>query len=96
MARFAVIGQGRARQIIYNDPATAKSITLKNVKLPWHADKPVIANGQPFVLLNLAAISSGPMKPIGCAISVDGSTVVQQAPQITGSAFCMKNYTPSK
>jgi hypothetical protein len=94
-ARFTVVGPGRAKQIIYNDPTSDKTITLKNVKLPWHVEKPLLALNAPFVLLNLSAISGGPMAGVGCSISVDGETVIQQAPQI-GLATCMKNYTPPK
>jgi hypothetical protein len=95
-ARFSVTGKGRARQIVYYDPATSKSVTLTNVKLPWHVDRPVVTSGRPFVLMNLTATGSGPMSPIGCAVSVDGTTLVEQTPRIGGTAFCMKNYTPPK
>jgi hypothetical protein len=95
-ARFTVIGPGRAKEITYSDPTSQKSVTLKNVKLPWHVEKPLLALNAPFVLLNLSAISNKSMVPVGCSISVDGETVVQQAPQITGFANCMKSYTPPK
>ena len=94
-ARFSVIGQGRARQISYNDPTTAKAITLKNVKLPWHADKSMVSLGQPFVMLNLSATSSAPMGMIGCNIEVDGQTVVRRAPMM-GFTSCMETYKPPK
>jgi|tagenome__1003787_1003787.scaffolds.fasta_scaffold20849789_1 hypothetical protein len=96
-ARFTVIGPGgRAKQIVYNDPTSNKTITLKNVKLPWHVEKPLLALNAPFVLLNLTAVSGKPMIGVGCSISVDGEMVVQEAPQITGFANCMKSYTPPK
>jgi hypothetical protein len=95
-ARFTVVGQGRAKRITYIDPATQKSVTVKNVKLPWHVEKPLLARGAPFVMLNLDAYSAKSMVPIGCTISVDGEMVVQQPPQITGFAICMKSYTPPK
>jgi hypothetical protein len=95
-ARFSVIGPGRAKQITYNDPTTSKTVTLKNVKLPWHVDKPLVALGSPFVLLNLSALSGQTMSAIGCTIAVDGQTVIEQAPQIGGFANCMKSYTPPK
>jgi hypothetical protein len=95
-AKFTVIGPGRAKQITYNDPTTQKGVTLKNVKLPWHVEKPLVATGSPFVMFNLSAFSTRSMVAIGCNISVDGETVVQQAPQITGFANCMKTYTPPK
>jgi hypothetical protein len=94
MTRFSVIGAGRAKQILYNDPTTLAPITLKNVKLPWHVDKPMIATGQPMVMLSLSATSTAPMAPIGCNISVDGQTAVRQAPIIGGFANCMKSVTP--
>jgi hypothetical protein len=88
------VGAGRAKRITYTDPATRKTITLKNVKLPWHADKPLVALGAPFILLNLNAIAGRLMSPIGCDISVNGKTAVEQAPQATGFANCVKSYTP--
>ncbi|MDN3353406.1 hypothetical protein [Actinomadura sp. DC4] len=94
-AKFTVIGPGRARQIIYNDPSTQKSVTVKNVKLPWHVEKPLITLGQPTVMLTLNALDSSPMAAVGCNISVDGQTVVQESPQM-GLANCMGNYTPPK
>jgi len=96
MARFTVIGPGHAKQIVYNDPTTSKTITLKNVKLPWHVDKPLVTVGAPFVMLNLTALSGQTMVAIGCDISVNGETVVEEAPQVTGFATCMKSYTPPK
>lgn len=95
-AKFTVVGPGRAKEITYNDPTSQKSVTLKNVKLPWHAEKPLLALNAPFVMLNLSAVSSNAMVPIGCSISVDGETLVQQAPRITGFTNCMKTYTPPK
>jgi hypothetical protein len=95
-ARFTVLGSGRAKEITYNDPSTQKAVTLKNVKLPWHTEKPLLALNEPFVLLNLSAINSTPMAALGCGISVDGQTVVQEAPRIGGFASCMKSYTPPK
>jgi len=95
-AEFTVIGPGRAKQIVYSDPTSQKSVTLKNVKLPWHVEKPLVALGGPFVMLNLSAFSGRSMVSVGCNISVDGQTVVQQDPQITGLATCMKTFTPPK
>jgi hypothetical protein len=96
MAKFTVTGPGHAKQIAYNDPSTAKTITLKNVKLPWHVEKPLVTLGSPFVMLNLTAVSGRTMVAVGCEISVNGVTVVEQPPQITGFANCMKSYTPPK
>lgn len=95
-ARFAVIGSGRARQIVYNDPASSKTVTLKNVKLPWHVDKPLVTLGSPMVMLNLTATTGTPMAAIGCSISVDGQTVVVEQPRIGGFTSCLKSYTPPK
>jgi hypothetical protein len=94
--RFTVLGSGRAKEISYNDLASNKTVKLKNVKLPWHAEKPLPALNAPFFMLTLTAFSGRSMVAIGCGISVDGQVVVQQAPQITGFATCMKTYTPPK
>jgi hypothetical protein len=56
----------------------------------------VLALNAPFLMLTLTAISSKPMMGVGCDISVDGETLVQQARQITGFTNCMKTYTPPK
>jgi hypothetical protein len=95
-ARFSVIGPGRARQIVYNDPTTAKTVTLKNVKLPWHIEKPLVSLGQPMVILTLTATSGSPMAAVGCSISVDGQTAIVEQPRIGGFTSCMKSYTPPK
>jgi hypothetical protein len=88
--RFVVIGPGRAKQIIYTDPSTLKSVTLKNVKLPWHVDKPLVSMGQPSAMLTVNAFNGG-MATIGCSISVDGTTVVEQRPSF-GLTTCTGNY----
>jgi hypothetical protein len=95
-ARFSVLGPGRAKQITYNDPTTSKTVTLKNVKLPWHVEKPLVTLGSPMVMFTLNAISSSPMAALGCGISVDGQTVVVQQPRIGGFASCLQSYTPPK
>jgi hypothetical protein len=91
-AEFAVAGEGRAHQIVYNDPTTGKTTTLTNVKLPWHVEKPLVNTGQAQILLSLNAVSATPLKAIGCNISVDGRTVVQQQPEVGGFANCSKPY----
>jgi hypothetical protein len=95
-AEFAVAGAGRARQIVFNDPTSGETTTLKNVKLPWHTEKPLIYTGQAQVMLNLSATSSSPLAAIGCNISVDGETVVQEQPKVGGFANCMRSFTPPK
>jgi Mycobacterium membrane protein len=95
-ARFSVVGPGRAKQIIYNDPTTSKTVTLKNVKLPWHVERPLVTLGSPVVLFNLNAMSASPMAALGCSISVDGQTVVVQQPRIGAFASCIQSYTPPK
>jgi hypothetical protein len=95
-ARFSVLGPGRAKQIIYNDPTTSKIVTLKNVKLPWHVEKPLVTLGSPIVNFTLSATSGSPMAALGCGISVDGQTVVVQQPRIGGFANCIQSYTPPK
>ncbi len=95
--RFTVTGTGRAREIGYNDPTSAKSVTLKNVRLPWHTSRPLVNTGTTsFVLLNLTATAVGPMAAIGCSISVDGQPVIDEAPRIGGFTSCIKSYTPTK
>jgi hypothetical protein len=89
--RFVVTGSGKAKQINYNDPSTSRSVELKNVKLPWHVDKPLISLGQPSAILQVNAVSGNPMAPIACSVSVDGTTVVDQRPSF-GLATCMGNY----
>jgi Mycobacterium membrane protein len=95
-ARFSVTGPGRAKQIVYNDPATSKTVTLKNVKLPWHVEKPLVTLGSPMVMFTLNATSNSPMAALGCSISVDGQTVVVQQPGIGAFASCVDSYTPPK
>jgi hypothetical protein len=94
-ARFSVIGQGRAKQIVYSDPSTSKSTTLKNVKLPWHVDKSLITLGRPLIMLSVSATSSAPMAMIGCNIQVEGETLEQQAPMM-GFTTCLESYKPPK
>jgi hypothetical protein len=93
--RFSIIGPGSAKQISYNDPTTAKAVTLKNVKLPWHTDKALVNTGQAMVILNLTAVPAAPMAQLGCNIQVDGETVVREDPRI-GFTSCMKTFTPPK
>ncbi|WP_285567118.1 hypothetical protein [Actinoallomurus iriomotensis] len=95
-AEFAVAGAGRAKQIVFNDPTSGAVTTLKNVKLPWHVEKPLINYGQAQIMLNLTAVSGTPMAAIGCNISVDGKTVVQEDPKIGGFANCSQPFTPPK
>jgi hypothetical protein len=95
-AEFVVAGAGRAKQIVFNDPTSGEVTTLKNVKLPWHVEKPLINTGQAQIMLNLTAVSSTPMAAIGCNISVDGQTVVQEQPKIGGFANCSQPFTPPK
>jgi hypothetical protein len=94
-ARFTVVGSGRARQIVYNDPTTAKTITLKNVRLPWHVDRPVVNTGQGQIIFNLNAVAGSPMGLVGCQISVEDQSVVQEPPRM-GMTSCIETYTPTK
>jgi hypothetical protein len=94
-ARFTVVGGGRAHQIIYTDPTTLKSVTLKNVKLPWHLDTPLVDTGQGSTLFNLTAQSGVPTGMVGCSVSVGGATMVEEQPRM-GVVSCMETYTPRK
>lgn len=94
---YTISGPGEARQIIYTDPSTNESRTLKSVKLPWHLTKPlVVPRAQRQTVLDLAGmrIPSFVVPAISCRISVDGKTVVEK--RDAGFASCTDYYTPPK
>jgi hypothetical protein len=89
--RYEVTGSGRARSIIYYDPARGRTVTLKNVRLPWRLTA-ALATTQPQVPLNLNAATADPTAVIGCRISVDGKQINEQAPR-GAITFCNASYS---
>jgi hypothetical protein len=90
--RYDVLGAGRALTINYSDPTSGKSITRKNVRLPWRLVLPMGDTGQSPTPLVLNAASTAPLAALGCRISADGRTVATQ-PRQGGLAFCNGTYT---
>ncbi|WP_033323710.1 MmpS family transport accessory protein [Actinomadura atramentaria] len=89
--RFEVTGSGKASQIMYTDPAATKSVTVKNVKLPWSKELPFVPQAGAQMPFNLSAYTNGFMKPVGCRISVDGQELKRQ--DSTTTATCLAFYT---
>jgi hypothetical protein len=90
---YEVLGAGRAATLNYTEPTGGKSITRKNVRLPWRVVLPMGETGQAGTTLVLNAASIAPGAALGCRILVDGHIVATQSPR-GGLAFCTGNYEP--
>ena len=92
--RYTVTGHGRARLLNYFDPSTGKSVQLKNVRLPWKMDKPLVNTGQTLIPLMVTAQSAAQMTPVGCTIAAAGKSLADE--HNIGFALCQSTYTPGK
>ncbi|MBO2465085.1 DUF3558 family protein [Actinomadura violacea] len=91
--KYVVWGSGpKAMQIVYSDPVSTKSVTLKNVKLPWHKEFPMPdAGNQPTAALSISGAGATPMVMVGCEVFVDGKSVQKKVPD-GGLVFCDADY----
>ncbi|QKG24303.1 hypothetical protein ACTIVE_5946 [Actinomadura verrucosospora] len=91
--KYVVWGSGAtAMQVVYNDPVSTKTVTLKNVKLPWHKEFPMPDTGnQPTAALSVSGAGATPTVLVGCEIFVDGKSVQKKAPD-GGLTFCDADY----
>ncbi len=92
--RYTVTGHGRVKSLTYFDPASGKSVDLKNVRLPWKVTRPLVNQGQPMIPLMVNSQSTSPMAPIGCTISAGGRSLADE--RNLGFALCQGTYTPGK
>ncbi|MWA05592.1 hypothetical protein F8568_035570 [Actinomadura sp. LD22] len=82
---------GAALQLAYSDPVSGESVTLKNVKLPWHKEFPMPNTGsRPTAVLSITG-AAAPSTAMGCEVLVDGKPVEKKAPS-TGLVFCDAMY----
>ncbi|MFB4302659.1 hypothetical protein [Actinomadura sp. NTSP31] len=80
--KYVVWGSGKvSSQVTYNDPVSTKTVTLRNVKLPWHKEFPMPDTGdRPTAALTVSGAGAAPTGVIGCEILVDGKSVDKKAP----------------
>ncbi|KAB2360221.1 MmpS family transport accessory protein [Actinomadura montaniterrae] len=91
--KYVVWGSGgAAMQLVYSDPVNSKSVTLKNVKLPWHKEFPMPDTGdQPTAALSISGAAASPTAFLGCEVLVDGKPVQKKDPS-SGMVFCDAMY----
>lgn len=92
-ATLQVNGTGPASSIEYTVDEITES--LEDVALPWSVEVPMADRGQAPVFLNLFAqteAAGGIGAPIACAISVDGTVVLEQESVLL--VICNTQYTP--
>lgn len=91
--KYVVWGSGGAAlQIVYSDPVNSKSVTLKNVKLPWHKEFPMPDTGsRPTAALSISGAMGSPTGVLGCEVLVDGKPVQKKDPS-AGMTFCDAMY----
>jgi hypothetical protein len=66
----------KAREVSFYDPVKSKSLTLKNVKLPWRRSLAMPDVGdQPSAALTVSGNTMVPTGRLGCEILVDGKSV---------------------
>jgi hypothetical protein len=88
---YELTGQGRAKTVQYFDAAAGKSVTRRNVKLPWHVEVPFVPLEHGGTSFQLSAQSADPVAGIGCRISVGGKLLAEQTG--LGLALCVGNYS---
>ncbi|WP_157610316.1 MmpS family transport accessory protein [Spirillospora albida] len=92
--RYEITGRpGTAKMITYLDPVDTKSVTLRNVKLPWKKEFPVPApqGGAPTPLsLTATGDTSTITTVLSCRIVVDGQESASNTSPF--SALCQANY----